>query len=59
MAGGSIFVILLFDWVHEPKHGNMKGLLFGGFGVSTSIPLVHILINQMLFDNYGDKFDFA
>ena len=33
--------------------------MFGGFGVSFLIPMAHAIINEMYFDNFGDKFKFS
>jgi adiponectin receptor len=53
------FVICLFEWIHRPEHKKYKGWLYATFGGSLSIPLSHILINELIFDNYGDPFEFS
>jgi adiponectin receptor len=53
------FVVCLFEWIHRPGHEKYKAFLFGGFGVSMIIPISHMLINEIIYDNYGDPFEFS
>ena len=53
------FIVCLFEWIHKPSHEKYKAFLFGGFGISVSIPCFHMLINEFLYDNYGDSFKFG
>jgi len=34
-------------------------MLFGGFGLSNFIPIAHLLINELVFNNYGDPYEFS
>ena len=34
-------------------------MLYATFGLSLTIPLGHLLINELLYDNYGDPFQFS
>lgn len=45
MVAIGCFIVCLFEWIHRPGHEKYKGMLFGGFGLSLSIPLTHIIIN--------------
>lgn len=45
IGASCLFSISLFEWIHRPEHANLKALFFGGFGISLSIPLLHMTIN--------------
>ena len=34
-------------------------MMFAGFGTSLVIPICHMLVNDMFYENYGDPFSFA
>lgn len=53
------FVACLFEWIHRPGHEAYKGWLFAGFGLSLGIPVSHMLINEIFYNNYGDPFAFT
>jgi len=53
------FIICLFEWIHKPGHEKYKAMLFAGFGLSMCIPLSHALTNELIYDNYGDTFEFS
>lgn len=59
VTGFTIFIILLCDWIHQPNHRKYKKYLFGGFGVSLIVPMMHALINEKLYGNFDDKFRFS
>ena len=40
-----LFIISLFGWIHQPENAWIKAFMYGGFGVSLSIPLFHLAIN--------------
>jgi hypothetical protein len=52
----SLFTLSLFEWIHKSSNKNFKALFYGGFGCSMIIPMSHILINELVYANYGDKF---
>ena len=52
-------VVCLFEWIHRPGHEKYKAFMFGGYGLSMMIPLSHCLINEIVYDNYGDPFQFS
>ncbi len=52
------FVVCLFQWIHKPGHEKYKGLMYGGFGSSLGVPLLHMIINEHFYQNYGDSFEF-
>lgn len=54
--GLSLFIVSLFEYLHREENLKIKSLCYGGFGISLSIPLLHILINSIVFNNYGDPF---
>lgn len=54
--GFTLFVFSLFEYLHRPENLRMKSLAYGGFGVSLSIPLGHLMVNEVIFNNYGDPF---
>lgn len=56
MMGISLFIFTLFDYLHRPENLLMKALAYGGFGVSLSVTLIHQVINEVVFGNYGDSF---
>lgn len=59
MAGGIIFVISLFEWIHRLENANMKAFMYGGYGLSLSIPLTHLVLNQTVFNGANDaSFEF-
>ena len=41
----TLFVICLFEWIHRPGNAWIKAFMYGGFGLSLSIPLFHLIIN--------------
>ena len=53
------FIVCLFEWIHQPIHEKHKAFLFAGFGISVFIPCTHMMINEFLYDNYGDNFKFG
>ena len=53
------FVVCLFPWIHQKANKKYKAFMFGGFGIAEGIPLVHMLINEFVYDNYGDTFEFS
>lgn len=59
IIGGTLFVFTLFDFLHRPENLVIKSLAYGGFGVSLVIPIIHMLLNEFVYGNYGDPFSFA
>lgn len=53
------FIVCLFEWIHRPGHEKYKAFMFAGYGLSMTIPLTHCLINEFVYDNYGDTFRFS
>jgi adiponectin receptor len=53
------FIVCLFEWIHRPGHEKYKAFLFGGYGVSMMIPISHLIINEVIYDNYGDPYIFS
>lgn len=53
------FVISLFEWIHKLENAKYRSVLFGGFGTLMVIPLAHIAINELVFGNYGDPYEFS
>ena len=53
------FIVCLFEWIHQPGHEKYKGLMFAGFGCSLGVPIAHMVINEVFFNNYGDPFVFS
>jgi adiponectin receptor len=33
--------------------------MFGGYGVSLLVPISHLVINELIYDNYGDPYQFS
>ena len=33
--------------------------MYGGFGISLSIPISHLVVNEIIFLNYGDPYQFT
>ena len=54
--GLSLFIITLFEYLHRPQNFVLKSCAYGGFGVSLVIPLSHAMINEIVYNNYGDNF---
>lgn len=54
----AVFIISLFEWIHQANHKVYKAMLYGGFGVFLVVPTSHMLINEYL-GNWGDKFTFV
>jgi adiponectin receptor len=52
----TLFIVSLLDFLHRPENKTIKALCFGGFGIALGIPLFHIALNEVIFDNYGDPF---
>ena len=48
--------VCLFEWIHKAGNEAIKGWMFAGFGISLIIPVGHIIINEVVFGNYGDPF---
>lgn len=53
------FLICLFEWIHRPQNKKYKGLLYATFGGSLTIPMCHLLLNELIYGNYGDSFEFS
>jgi len=53
------FVVCLFEWIHKLGNEKYRSLLFGTFGMSMFIPLSHLVINDVMYNNYGDPFSFT
>ena len=51
-----LFALTLMDFFNKPENENIKSMAFAGFAISLLIPLTHMLINEKLFNNYGDPF---
>ena len=45
MAGGIIFFISLFQSIHRLENANIKAFMYGGFDLSLSVPLTHLVLN--------------
>lgn len=59
LAAVACFVICLFEWVHRPGNEKYRSVVFGSFGFSMAVPLSHLVINEVWFDNYGDPYKFS
>jgi hypothetical protein len=53
------FVICLFEWIHKQGNEKYRSLVFGSFGMSMIVPFSHMIINELVFDNYGDPYEFS
>ena len=53
------FILGLFEFIHKHENAIYRSIIFGTFGLSLSIPLFHLVINEFVFDNYGDPFQFS
>lgn len=58
-AAVGCFVICLFEWIHKLENAKYRSVLFGTFGASMVIPLAHIAVNELVFGNYGDPYEFS
>ncbi|EGR32626.1 hypothetical protein IMG5_076560 [Ichthyophthirius multifiliis] len=47
----SVFIVSLFDFLHQEKYRNFKGLLYGSLGTVTSVPLIHLIIKSIYANN--------
>jgi adiponectin receptor len=54
--GITLFILTLFKYLHRPENFVLKSLAYGGFAVSLAIPLGHGIVNEVIFNNYGDSF---
>jgi adiponectin receptor len=45
-----LFILSVFEWMHTNKYRTFKSLCYGGFGVFTGIPLIHMTINEIFFN---------
>ncbi len=50
------FIVCLFEWIHRAENTKYKAFLFGGYGLTMLVPLSHLMINDLVYDNYGDTF---
>jgi hypothetical protein len=55
-AAVACFVICLFEWIHKQGNEIYRSVVFGSFGFSMAVPLTHMVINEVVFDNYGDPY---
>ena len=53
------FVFSLFEFIHKKENMKYRAILFGSFGLSMIIPLSHLVVNELVFDNFGDPFRFS
>jgi adiponectin receptor len=53
-----LFTASLFEFMHTPEFRTFKSICYGSFGIIVSVPLFHMLINEVFFPN-GDKFTFV
>jgi adiponectin receptor len=58
-AGIVCFLVCLFEWIHKLGNEKYRSLLFGTFGLSMLVPLSHLVINDVVYNNYGDPFSFT
>jgi len=58
LIGITIFILSLTDWFRRPENFIYKSICYGGFGFFYLIPMAHLAINEIIFNNYGDKFSF-
>lgn len=52
------FIVCLFEWIHKPGNEKYKAFLFAGFGLTNLVPISHLIINEVIYDNYGDSYQF-
>ena len=53
------FVLGLFEFIHKRENAKYRAIIFGSFGLSMIFPLSHLVVNEMIFDNFGDPFRFS
>lgn len=53
----TIFVASLFSFMHTEKFRTIKSICYGSFGIIVSVPLFHMVINEVFFAD-GDEFTF-
>lgn len=53
----TLFSVSLFEFMHTPKFRLLKSICYGSFGIMVSVPLFHMVINEIFFPD-GDKFTF-
>jgi hypothetical protein len=53
------FVVSLFEFIHRKENSHYRAVVFGGFGLTMVVPLSHLVINEFLFANFGDPFQFS
>lgn len=58
IIGTTLFAFSLTEWFKKPEYFVFKSICYGGFAFFLTIPITHLIINEMLFNNYGDKFSF-
>lgn len=39
-----VFIVSMGDKIHSPKYIKLKGIMFGGLGLSNVVPLIHVCI---------------
>lgn len=59
VAAVTCFVITLFEFIHRKENIIYRSVVFGTFGLLMAIPLTHLVVNEFLFDNFGDPFRFS
>ena len=53
------FIICLFEWIHRIGNEIYRSVVFGVFGTSMLVPLAHLVINEVVYNNHGDPFKFS
>ena len=53
------FIVLLFQWIHMRSHAIYKAFLFIGTSTAVCFPILHMMFNEVVYDNYEDKFKFT
>ena len=52
----TVFFISLKDFIHTAQYFILKSVMYGSLGIFAAVPIIHLAINEVLFDNFGDPY---
>jgi hypothetical protein len=60
MFGGiASFITSLSDWITKKENLIYRAIIYSFSAVVSSIGLVHMIVIEMIYNNYGDKYRIA
>jgi len=54
IIGVTLFALSMTEWFRKPENLVLKSICYAGFAFFMFVPISHLVINEVFFDNYGD-----